>query len=748
MREARCGRRFQALLLVGLLVVGWDAAGGEPRRKRILLSVRARPREEDTHRSREAVWQEGVLSLRVVDPGRLVVKAGSQVLAAGSLGWGEDQRLRVDALEGFPPTLLPRVMDREPGQEEVEVHVPAGVGNGEVLTLSYEWDWKHAGKPPLVRSWRLPPSEPDVPPEEELFELEEALSEPEVEDTAEDEVPAFFSPGATPLPVQVDPAWPEVLWVPAYATRAEMAERLFGDAQAVEGLDFERCEVAADVQVGPRVCVRVRQLQALQPELLAAVHAALNAQLTVDRAWTAAQLAAPGLDKAGAAALVERGLRWAQRSEWVEGVGPSYFDRYLETLAARREESPRWQLGDTQCQDWHFLGEASEPLQKAIALRSRRYQTRYRVTDGSPVLAPGDVVGRFSFADGTRVQVRLLALLTEERSAERAELRVRNLPRSGPRVLILGEDGRWRGYSADFGLVAGAPEPLEHPEGNYYWYYPGTILIRPEDWREGMGSGTRELAALRREILHSALARTTADESRPLLGLEQDVLALLTPKERQGVFDTVLAGPALGSNLEEEAVQLLARVVQSTPAPEFAVLERELTASGVVEKLLASGAPGKVKLGQAFTQKALASLPLVLGSLEALPTFHLGREGETTYLLNVPSGLVTTTLVAPEDWDAQQGVSLEAEPALPGEAAGPARRMALYFEPVRHDFQARYLSSVEEGPRSRALHPLEWVRVEMHGPKPSTQLMTAFELALTGLLAGHATGVGGSGPSQ
>ncbi|WP_309893270.1 hypothetical protein, partial [Archangium sp.] len=34
------------------------------------------------------------------------------------------------------------------------------------------------------------------------------------------------------------------------------------------------------------------------------------------------------------------------------------------------------------------------------------------------------------------------------------------------------------------------------------------------------------------------------------------------------------------------------------------------------------------------------------------------------------------------------------------------------------------------GPRSRALHPLEWVRVEVHGQAPRTQVMTALELAL------------------
>ncbi|MCY1079959.1 hypothetical protein [Archangium lansingense] len=170
------------------------------------------------------------------------------------------------------------------------------------------------------------------------------------------------------------------------------------------------------------------------------------------------QLSAASVDRAGAAALVERGLRWAQRSDILDGAGQSYFDRYLQALEPLRDEVQRG----------HILGEAAEPLQKAIALRSKRFKASYNVTDGSPVLAPGSVVGRFYFSDGSSVQVRTLVLLTEETSLERAELRVRNAPRSTPRVIIPGKDGRWRGYSAEFNTVAGAPEPLDRTEGNAY----------------------------------------------------------------------------------------------------------------------------------------------------------------------------------------------------------------------------------------------------------------------------------------
>ncbi|WP_152622025.1 hypothetical protein [Archangium violaceum] len=708
---------FQALLLASCLVVSMSAAGAELRRVRVTLSAEAHSRAEALSPRLED-WKDGVLALRVVDPGRLVVKAGAEVIAAAALGWGEDQRLRVDSLDAYPPAALPRVVNRERGREEVEVDVPEGVGAGEHLTLTYEWDWKYAGEPALERAWRLPPTE-EIPPEW----LENEPPESEQEDTLEDEADAWaaLSPDLAPIPVQVDPARPELLWVPGYASREEIASRLFGDTAEAGAFDIEPRAPPSSAVEGLPVCVRVRQPSALVPELLATMRHALDAQLEADVVWSRSQLAVASLNRAGAAALVERGLRWAQRSDILDEAGQSYFDRYLQALEPLRDESQRG----------HLLGDAAEPLQKAIALRSKRFKASYSVTDGSPVLAPGSVVGRFYFADSSSVQVRTLLLLTEETSLERAELRVRNAPRGSPRVIIPGEDGRWRGYSAEFNTVAAAPDPLEHPEGNAYWYYPGTLLIRPGHWRPGLSAGTGELAALRRELLQTALATATPQAPQPLVSLDHDVLALLTPDERLGVFTTILTGPALTSDMKEEAVDLLARVLLSTPDREFPPLERRLTSSGALEKLLGTQAPdSKVLLGRAFTQKALASFPLVLDLLESLPTFHLGREGERTYLLNIPSGLVSTVLVAPEAWEEQQGVRLGAEPALPGEAVGPSRRMALYFQPVRQEFQARYLSSVDEAPRSRALHPLEWVRLEVHGPQPRTHLMTAMELAL------------------
>ncbi|MFE8605653.1 hypothetical protein [Archangium violaceum] len=84
MREAARAKSLQALLVTSYLVASMSAAGGELRRERVTLSVKAHMREEALSPRLED-WKEDVLSLRVMDPGRLVVEAGDEVIAAGDL---------------------------------------------------------------------------------------------------------------------------------------------------------------------------------------------------------------------------------------------------------------------------------------------------------------------------------------------------------------------------------------------------------------------------------------------------------------------------------------------------------------------------------------------------------------------------------------------------------------------------------------------------------------------------------------
>ncbi len=729
MRGTHRVRGLQVLVVASGLWAGLSVASSEQRLERVTLSVK-----EPRHEVRAEVVRRGiawVLPLRVVDPGRLVVKAGDQVLAECYLGWGEDERLRVGPVTADSPIALPRVANRRVEQEVVEVLIPAELGSGELLTLTYEWGWKHRGKPALVRTWSLQPQEDDDSSAvESEFERDFPLvapgaPEPELVASPDEErdEPSLFVVRMAPFPVQVDPARPELLWVPGDASREEIAMRLFGDASAVGAFDFKPLAAAPASEGLPRVAVSIRNPEALRPEVLEAMRQVLDAQLGADAAWARAKLGEKHLGQSDGQALAEMGLRWSQRSGVVGSRGQSYFDHYLALLFPPDTEP-----------DWSLLGEEAEPLRKATALRSKQWKTGYTVTDGLPELAPGNAIGRCYFTSGvpstrSSLPVLVMTTLVDALSMEDAETWTRNLPWNGMRALIAGPDGRFRGYGVHFTSLGDA-ELLEGPESRCYWYYPGTVFIRPGEWRPGVGGGAGELAALRRAILAKALAQVTPDKPEALLGLDHDVLALLTAEQRLKVFDTLLASPALTSGSSEAAVGLLGRVVLSTPDEAFAPLERRLTGSGALSKLLASNAPGLMPLGQAFTQKALGAYPLWLGSLESLPGFHLGREGETTHLLNVSAEESSTTLIAPEKWSPAQSVRLGAEPALSGEETGPQKRMALRFKPVRQKFEARYLSSAEQDSPSRALHPLELVRVELHGPQPRTRIMTAMELAL------------------
>ncbi|HLM45566.1 MAG TPA: hypothetical protein VK458_16955, partial [Myxococcaceae bacterium] len=159
MRKAHGGRSLQALVVASCLLASLSAAGGELRLERVTLSVEQRPRGDGARveAGPGPLPPEGVvLPLRVVDPGRLVVEVGGQRLTDCHLGFGESGALLLDSLEADSPLPPPRVVNREPGKEEVEVHLPASGVAGRQLVLTYEWGWTHEGKPPLVRTWHLP----------------------------------------------------------------------------------------------------------------------------------------------------------------------------------------------------------------------------------------------------------------------------------------------------------------------------------------------------------------------------------------------------------------------------------------------------------------------------------------------------------------------------------------------------------------------------------------------------------------
>ncbi|WP_152622338.1 hypothetical protein [Archangium violaceum] len=100
--------------MTSYLLTSMSAAGEESGRVRVTLSGEVHARAQAL-RPRLEDWKGGVLSLRVMDPGTLVVEAGDEVVAAGELNWGEGTRLWVEPRRGHPPAPLPRLVRHELG---------------------------------------------------------------------------------------------------------------------------------------------------------------------------------------------------------------------------------------------------------------------------------------------------------------------------------------------------------------------------------------------------------------------------------------------------------------------------------------------------------------------------------------------------------------------------------------------------------------------------------------------------------
>jgi hypothetical protein len=289
------------------LSVGTSAAGEAPSLARVELEADAAARVESVGEVRAG----GVLRLRLVEDGRLEVR-----------------RMMFEELE-WRPRLLPRVVSVEPGREEVEVVLPEEVESGEEeVVVRYEWGWKHQEKPAMERRWRLVMGEEQRRQQawarafEEEFPLgEEAQAEVEAEPEQGQEQPEWLGVGEEAVSPRVEASQPEVLRVWAQASRAEIAEQLFGEPGAVNAFDYEACEAPEESEGLMYACVRVRQVEALRPPLRAEVRQALEVLLEEEKVWLLTWLPAEW----EVLALAERSLTWAQRSEVRDEQGRSYW---------------------------------------------------------------------------------------------------------------------------------------------------------------------------------------------------------------------------------------------------------------------------------------------------------------------------------------------------------------------------------------------------------------------------------------
>ncbi|MEO8699976.1 MAG: hypothetical protein ABI867_08025 [Kofleriaceae bacterium] len=535
-----------------------------------------------------------------------------------------------------------------------------------------------------------------------------------------------------PMPIDLHPDDPATIVVPVDATYEEVATALNGAADVrADWFEF----IPPVLQPTPpenKKCVQV-----LDPSWIAAatvnrVREGLETLLTSDVTRTVDILKErfPGSVK-----LERIALTWAQRSLWLDSSGVSYFDRYLNSLSSIQLEQPHWYTltltSDTESAlSWLFTElKDTEPLTKAIALRSTRWKMDYDVGDGGPTLNVGSIVGRLYFG-GSHLRLYIGEHLGEATTRSSAIIKAENTSIGGPRLVIPRVGGKY--YDA-YSAITDAPLGPLGDDCQFIAYYPGTVLL----WRFNETTRKGDEADNDERDWLGELAIGSGDPTS-IYALDHDVLSRFDAKTRMAVFHAVVDGGGID---DWNGMRLLARLVTTTPVADFPALEKALVTKAMVDKLAHSkaGIEARMALGQAFTLKSIELHPSSLSELPDEPTFTIGQTGSvgsgTKSWVDVDIDEAPSQAVAPDDWHDDQAIALGNEPAAPGEATHATTSTSLAFTPQsRTRGTAKILTGgagrQQTGTKSRAFAATELVVVEFQGHETRQQVMSALELAL------------------
>lgn len=600
----------------------------------------------------------------------------------------------------------------------------------------------------------VPVVEPD---EDDPGEYDEA--DVEVED--EDEEEAFLAPApVTDFPLEVrrvgepggSESGPLVFVVPLGAGRKDIARRLFDDAGKERLFDFVPAEGVRTAGGKPARAVRVRDLRQLSPAAANRLRKELERELEEDVRWTVAKLSERIIDADDELQLLMRAVKWSQRSDWTDENGVQYFERFLAALEARtmaeeltgtERNALQWLLIELEAKAGYLyalVGHRTkrEPVSARTGEKLGPDALITRARKASE-LGPDNVVGHYvqkePDAPAVRGRVSINYITVRERllvetTRERAEIAARNATRL-PRVVVPGEDGKFYVYSVNFPYHDEAKREQYASKNaptfmSYWWVYPVAVFIRGGEFESDFARGGAGAREQRGDILDAALAKATADDIAPLAALDFDVLSLATFDQRVRIFKLVADSKQAS---EQQAFDLLTRLLYATPASEFPQFERRLSSEGVTAKLLRLNLGTNILgvFGRVFTEKTLASVPVGADALAGLETFTLGEDEEGWYHYAASEGAaVSSNVVARGDWGASEAPRLGREPGLPGEAGGTVNRTAVvfYVSKVKVSFNVPPAST-----KTRAFLPTELVRIRVLGKQPRTLIVTALEAA-------------------
>jgi hypothetical protein len=551
------------------------------------------------------------------------------------------------------------------------------------------------------------------------------------------------------MPVTLDPAEPTYLVVPADASYEEIAVGI-GVGVSAGRTDWFEIIPPGHATKAPdpdHKLVRVRDPGLLSLSLAASVRAELDRRMSSDVRFVVANLNSFAWGVHWAA--VERVLEWGDRADWRGAGGRSYFDLLLDQLEATQLtmgwgglESVVAQAGSSRntksALQWLLaMADGGDlMLRRMIEMRSTHTLPNAEHMFKGPDLAPGSPLG-YAFTGGKGATIVVVDKLIVETSMDRALVQARNSPYLGLRVIVPASSTEYIVYSARLVLAVRSESEILLGEQRfdtnlaierYMFHFPGTAVVYPDSYSSTQPVGTAKTTELRQQLLFETLTAAQTDP-KAILGLDLDVLAGADAASRNEIvrilFDKGLDEPG--------GAELLARVIMSTPSADFSALERKLTTSATIMRILNKGSDkGPAIVGRAYTMKALELRPLGAGSLDSLPEYNVGSEGSDKFWVELKVQQVASQAVAPADWNPQDPTTIGHEPAIPGQPPGATTQTEIRFRQIKsHTPWYGFGAGTDISDFSPALHPTQLVRIRLVGTS-DVMIASAFELAMIG----------------
>ena len=533
---------------------------------------------------------------------------------------------------------------------------------------------------------------------------------------------------------------PTIFLVPQDASLDDVAARLLGDQKLDDEIDFVPLP-DSDEQSG----VRLRQYDHLNPDAYKLLIAALDKRVDEDSVWVKDKLCERIITESDQRALTKITLRWSQRSIIKDSSGTQYFDRFLSAL-------DKWTLtsfwGTSQsAYDWLLDSVPSlrELVQKAVTLRSSR-SVGYTVTDQQPDFKAGDTVGRFFYSKNfDPLPIKVWERVTVESSMEQAERVMRSGNSAYMRIVIPGKDGKFYGYTVHpkFRSSKGKydndwrPDPSTDPNGEYFWYYPGTLFINKNEFRMAFPVGGPEAPNQRRDLLTKALGQATKEDISSIANLDFEVLLTASFDERFRMINMVLDGQGKET---EAGAGLLARIIFTTPNADFPAMERKMSTDGTIGRFLklSKDFPGLALVGRAFTYRSVQAMPPSAEEISKIETLQLGLDSDDRlHFAFSETHKASSETIGPDRWDPKAAASIGHEPTRSSETPGRFEREVIRFYPtllqsggvlklVSATFHDQHVIAL---PTTRDFLPTELVRIEVLGKRPEIRIVTALEAA-------------------